>query len=246
MTSSQMATTRSATGRGRLGRLRIGLLVGLGAATMVPAVTHAQTAEQQPTTTVDGAGYVTTTLPAKSLDVSGFSPECIRDAPFIRYTIVPKGFTPTSTNATLAIKDRNGNLIETKVVNSFSGTILWPGASVGANGNTTDWPGWKLADDGVSFIPDPSDSFLREGLTIEVTVETSTATATVTYPPATSPCANPPGHTPPATTVPGGIPRTGSDTGASLMIGAAALLAGTLFLAASRRRNRPGKTPTAS
>ena len=38
--------------------------------------------------------YVTTTTAGKrSLDVSGFSPECIRDAPFVEYTIVPVGFT---------------------------------------------------------------------------------------------------------------------------------------------------------
>ncbi len=155
-------------------RLQIGMMVALTAATISPAVMHAQT---DPTTSVDeGGNYVTTTLPEESLDVSGFSPECIRDAPFIRYTIVPQGFTPVSTQATLTIKDRNGNVVQTQTVNSFSGSIIWPGASVDAAGNATDWPGWQLADDGVSWIPDPSDAFLREGLVIEVTVN-PTATA---------------------------------------------------------------------
>jgi LPXTG-motif cell wall-anchored protein len=274
------AATRSLSTRRRR-RLQLGLLVGLAAATISPAITQAQT---DPTSTVaQGGDYVTTTtVPQESLDVSGFSPECIRDAPFIRYAIVPQGFTPTSTQATLTIRDRNGNLVQTQTVNSFTGTILWPGAAVDANGNATDWPGWRLADDGVSFIPDPSDAFLREGLSIEVTVN-PTATATVSYPPATSACANPPDGTPPTTTVPGPtttvcvpgqnndgnpnddctpvcvpgqnndgnpaddctLPDTGGGPGNALIIGAGALLAGVLFLTASRRRRNPDASPSA-
>lgn len=225
----------------------------------------------KPTTTsplsTDGGGYyVTTTSPVASLDVSGFSPECIRDAPFIRYAIVPQGFTPTSTEATLDIKDRNGTLVETQTVDRFTGTILWPGATVDATGNATDWPGWKLADDGVSWIPDPSDAFLREGLTIEVTVDPAPpATATVSYVPSTSPCANPPDGTPP-TTVPDGsaptcvpgqdndanpaddcaLPDTGGGPGDALILGAGALLGGLLFLMAAGRRRHPDETPTPS
>jgi len=257
---SSPETTGITARQGRLRRLQIGLLVGLAAATMAPVTTLAQTTGERATTVDDGGNYVTTTAPAPSIDVSGFSPECIGDAPFIRYTIVPLGFTPASTTATLAIKDRNGNLIETQTVNSFSGTIPWPGATVDAAGNATDWPGWKLADDGVSWIPDPSDAFLREGLFIEVTVDPAPpATATVSYPPNDSPCANPPGETPPPTTVcvPGqnndGNPAddcelatTGGGPGNALILGAAVLLAGLLFLAAARRRQHSNGTPSPS
>ncbi len=264
-------TSRGSTGlltrpNRRVRRLQIGLLVGLAAVTIAPITTHAQTDEEATAPVAEGGDYVTTTVPNPSIDVSGFSPECIGDAPFIRYTIVPMGFTPTSTEATLVIKDRNGNLVETQTVSSFSGTIVWPGASVDAAGNATDWPGWKLADDGVSWIPDTSDAFLREGLTIEVTVNPAPpATATVTYPPNTSPCANPPGATPPTTTVPGGptttvcvpgqnndanpaddcaLPRTGGGPGNAMILGAAALLAGLLFLTAARRRRHPDGSPS--
>ncbi len=186
-------TTGLTNGHAPWRRLRLGLIVGVAAATLAPIAAHAQT-DGEPTTTVDNGGnYVTTTVSDPSIDVSGFSPECIGDAPFIRYTIVPRGFTPASNQAVLVIKDRNGNVVETQTVNSLSGSIPWPGATVDAAGNATDWPGWKLADDGVSWIPDPSDAFLREGLVIEVTVAPApSATATVAYPPTTSPCANPP------------------------------------------------------
>ena len=246
-------TTGITPRKGHLRRLQIGLVAGLAAATLAPIAAHGQTLGGSTTTADEGGNYVTTTVPAPSIDVSGFSPECIRDAPFIQYTIVPRGFTPTSTQATLVIKDRNGNVVETQTVDSFSGTIPWPGATVDAAGNATDWPGWKLADDGVSWIPDPSDAFLREGLFIEVTVDPAPpATATVAYPPNTSPCANPPGETPPPTTVcaPGqnndGNPAddcelasTGGGPGNSMVLAAAALLAGLLFLAAARRRQQP-------
>jgi hypothetical protein len=286
MTSSELTQRSPGTARGRWSRLQIGLVAGLAAATMTPIAAHAQTDDTLSAPVEAGGDYVTTTLPQPSLDVSGLSPECIRDAPFIRYTVVPRGFTPTSTQATLEIRDRNGNLVETVVVNSFSGTIAWPGASTDANGNGTNWPGWKRADDGVSFIPDPSDSVLREGLNIKATVNASSATASVSYPATTSPCANPPESIAPnalvpsqsstaETCVPGqnndgnpaddckpvcvpgqnndrnpgddcDLARTGGGPGNALILGAAALLAGVLFLTAARRRRNPDATPSPS
>ena len=261
----------TATGRGRWSRLQVGLVVGLAAATMAPITTHAQTGGDPAQPVTAGGDYVTTTVPQSSLDVSGFSPECIRTVPFIRYTIVSRGFTPTSTQATLDIKDRNGNLIKSQTVSSFSGSVVWPGASVDSSGNATDWPGWKRAGDGVSWIPDPTDAFLREGLTITVTVNPSvSAVAAVSYPATTSPCANPPGNSPPTTLVPGQtppttvcvpgqnndrnpaddcaeLPRTGGNgSGNAMLIGGATLLAGLLFLTATRRRREPGSSPSIS
>jgi LPXTG-motif cell wall-anchored protein len=174
-------------------RTRLGVIVGIAIAALVPAVALAQNTGGPggPIPPNPNGDYVTTTIPERSLDVSAFSPECIRDAPFVNYTIVPVGFTPDPPEATLVIKAKDGTVIDTREVSSLSGQFIWPGAAVDSAGNAIDWPGWKLADDGVSWIPDPSDAFLREGLTIEVTVN-PTATATVSYPPATSACANPP------------------------------------------------------
>jgi LPXTG-motif cell wall-anchored protein len=179
----------------RRSRRRLGLVIGLAAATLVPGVALAQTPDPTPgddPATDDNGGYVTTTTVATSLDVSGFSPECVRDAPFVSYSIRPIGFTPDPPSATLVIRAANGTLVDTREVSSLSGRFIWPGASVDAAGNATDWPGWQRAADGVSWIPDPSDAFLRNGLTIGVTVNGSTATATVSYPPDSSVCAGPP------------------------------------------------------
>ena len=170
--------------------------------------------------------------------MSAFSPECVRDAPFINYTIVPVGFTPIDGSASLVIVAADGTVVETRQVTSLTGQLIWPGARVDASGNTIDWPGWKRADDGVSWIPDPTDAVLREGLTIEVTVRTSatstvSATATVDYPPDTSPCANPPG--------PDRLPKTGGGPGNLGIIGATSLLAGLLLITSARRR-RSGVT----
>jgi LPXTG-motif cell wall-anchored protein len=192
-------------------------MAGLVAATLAPVAVLAQTTDEPDDPNGD---YVTTTVPGRSIDASAFSPECIRDAPFVNYTIVPVGFTPVPPNATLVIRAANGTLVGTRNVTSLSGQFIWPGAAVDGAGNAVDWPGWRLAADGVSWEPDPSDAFLREGLTIEVTVavggasglvnpnqpqgfarpaalveqvgDTVSATATVSYPPATSVCANPP------------------------------------------------------
>jgi hypothetical protein len=195
--------------------------------------------------------YVTTTTaPDKSLDVSAFSPTCIRDVPFINFTIVPKGFSSTGP-ATLTFFDVNGNFVEQVISPTLSGQIIYPGATAGPNGEGLDWPGWTRAPDG-SWIPDPSDAIYREGLNVSVAVGSVTATTSVGYVPNSSACANPPRTSPPTTTivcVPGqnndGTPdddcalaRTGGGVGNTLIIGGAAVAAGLIFLAAARRRRR--------
>jgi hypothetical protein len=75
--------------------------------------------------------------------------------------------------------------------------LLYPGATVDAAGNATDWPGWLLNDDGF-WVVDESDAVLRQGLTVVATIN-PTATTTVTYPPATAACDSPEGPFPPAT-----------------------------------------------
>jgi hypothetical protein len=72
------------------------------------------------TASASGGDYVTTTTPsAPSLDVSGFSPVCIGDAPFISYAIVPVGFTPVDQSATLVIRAADGTVIGTENVDGL-------------------------------------------------------------------------------------------------------------------------------
>ena len=255
MTSQSIAHTSP---QRRFGRRRwiTALVAAAAACTLAPATAAAQQG--------DGGDYVTTTTPSsRSIDVSAFSPACIRDAPYINFSIVPIGFVPDDNSATLRVFDVNGSLVETLTVNSLSGTFIYPGASVDAAGNATDWPGWKQAPDG-SWTPD-SDTILREGLTIEVTVN-PTATASVSYPSAASDCAGPgsaasecvPGQNGDANPaddctpcVPGQgsgsdgtelncagtLPRTGGNGLAGpLSVGTISLVAGLAAVAATRRR----------
>lgn len=170
--------------------------------------------------------------PPSSLDVDGFTGVCIGDAPFIGYDIEPQGFEPTQpVQATLTISALDGTVVDTVVVSSLSGSIVWPGASVDAAGNATDWPGWVQTNTG-EWVRDPSDEFLRDGLVIDVEVNPS-ATASVSYPPSTAVCADPP-PAPPSTQP---LPRTGSGTSLPLQIGAGLLIAGLIMSVATRRRN---------
>lgn len=200
-------------------------------------------------------GYVTTTTSAHpSLDVGAFSPVCVRDAPYISYTIVPRGFTPTDESAQLVFIDRNGDTVETRVVDGLSGVTVYPGASVDANGDATDWPGWTRAADG-SWTLDPTDATLRDGLVIEVTVDGVSATTEVDYPAAGTPCNGP--HVQ-EQCVPGqdgdGTPdddcalaSTGSNGGDILLIGAATLLVGFALVTGVRRgQQRPAWPPPAT
>ena len=233
--------------------------MGLAAATAAPLGAHAQVDDTQPTAEASNSGgYVTTTAPSeRSIDVSGFRPVCIGDAPFISYTIVPVGFSPGDQSATLVIRSADGNEVGTETVDSFTGQIIWPGASIDQAGNATDWPGWRRADDGVSWEPDPTDDLLRDGLTIEVTVDGApSAIATVEYPPDDSACANPPippmPDTSPTTTTcePGQanddnpaddceLATAGGDPSNLVLIGLTILIAGLAALAATRRRGVP-------
>lgn len=245
--------------RARSRRWHLAVAVGLAAATAAPLGAHAQVDEPQPIAEASSGGdYVTTTAPSeRSIEVGGFRPVCIGDAPFISYTIVPVGFAPVNQSATLVIRSADGNEVGTETVDSFTGQIIWPGASIDQAGNATDWPGWRQADDGVSWEPDPTDDLLRDGLTIDVIVDGApSAIATVEYPPDDSACANPPipptPDTSPTTTtcVPGQsnddnpaddceLPTAGSNPSNLMLIGATILFAGLAAFAATRRRGVP-------
>jgi LPXTG-motif cell wall-anchored protein len=228
----------------RLGRVwRAGLIV-----TSVGVLLHTPTANAQvePFGTEDATSdYVpTTTTGERSLDVSAFTPVCVGVTPYISYSIKPIGFT-SSGPATLTFLDKNGAVIETRVVPTLSGQTIYPGASV----NPPDWPGWKQAPNG-NWEPDPTNAAWRDGLTIRVEVTPVAATATVSYPPSTAACFGPPEGTAPTTTIcvegttPGGtvdptctLPRTGnSSTRTILILGATVLAMGAGITALARRR----------
>ncbi|MFF1875789.1 hypothetical protein, partial [Kitasatospora herbaricolor] len=97
---------------------------------------------------------------------------------------------------------------------TISGTQLWPGASVDANGRGNGWPGWRQLSDG-TWVLDPAAPFynLRNDAIVEVRINPTSA-ETVAYPPASTHC-TPTTSTPPTTVTttgtPTGLAATGSD-----------------------------------
>lgn len=120
-------------------------------------------------------------------------PVCIGDAPYIevRFGDQPQfnGLIATVTFTSQV----TGLVVETTTVPYVANSsvfIVYPGATVDAAGNPTDWPGWRFEASTGLWVLDPSDDYLREGLTVTIEVN-PTATGTVEYPPATAACANP-------------------------------------------------------
>ena len=176
-------------------------------------------------------------LPPPEIDPGATVPVCVGDAPYISYSINPIAFdVPDPLVVDITISDINGDVVDRLTRNTLSGQILWPGAEVDANGNAIDWPGWEQTNTGL-WVPDDSDTILREGLTVLFEINPS-ATAFVEYPPATAVCADPENAPPP----PQSLPRTGSGVSQVLQIGAALLVAGLIAFVATRRRS----TATAS
>ncbi len=121
-------------------------------------------------TTVD-AGLVEKSL---VIDVRSI---CIRDTPFVSYSITPVNFTPTG-GATITLrKFVDNSLIETKLSQPLSGTFLYPGAAVDNQGNPTDWPGWDFVNGEWIIVNDGLRPRMKVAIAVNPTSET-----TVFYP----------------------------------------------------------------
>jgi hypothetical protein len=142
-----------------------------------------------------GCEEPTTTTAPSVLSIAAISPVCLRDAPYIEVTF---GDQPQFNGfpATVTFIDINGVVVGTETATFQAGAtvrFVYPGASVDAAGNPLDWPGWVF--DGDEWVVDPTDAYLREGLTVVVEVN-PTASDTVSYPPATPSCTADPPTTP--------------------------------------------------
>lgn len=108
-----------------------------------------------------------------------FNSICIKDTPYLSYTITPVNFTPTSVSAaTITIrKFMDNSLVVVKTNQALTGTFLWPGAVVDAQGNPIDWPGWDFVNGEWIQVNDG----LRPYLKFEVAVN-PVASTTANYP----------------------------------------------------------------
>jgi hypothetical protein len=173
-------------------------------------------------TTVSPPGTTTTTVRPVTPPITGpAEPEvfvraagsiCDNEVPKIRITFGNLAQFDGQVG-TLTMRDVNGNVISVQPLTYRAGTsvdLLYPGTAVNPDGSIDDVPGWILTDDGF-WIEDPSDAYLRQGITLTYEVNPS-VTTTVTYPPESSGCANPDGPFPPTQTAPpappAGLPPT--------------------------------------
>ncbi len=159
---------------------------------------------------------------------------CRGDVPWLDYTLTPEG-TPNTTATLTWINPNGADIVTTNL--PLSGSVMWPGAEVDANGNAVDWPGWNLVN-GVWVEGDAFD-WVRPDVQVLFQVNPETQIA-VHYPEATAPCAGPEISVvkadEDASVV---LAATGSDIKPLLLAGSGLLLVGAVLLAAraaSRRR----------
>lgn len=148
--------------------------------------------EDETTTTTTVPVTTETTVPGAepTIEIAALGPVCQRDAPYIELTFGGDA-SFNSRPATVTFTDANGIVVATHTATFQDGAtvrFVYPGASVDATGNATDWPGWSF--NGTEWVPDPSDDHLRDGLSVLVEVNPE-ARGMVSYPDATAACAGP-------------------------------------------------------
>ncbi|MCL1870000.1 MAG: LPXTG cell wall anchor domain-containing protein [Promicromonosporaceae bacterium] len=151
--------------------------------TDTPAVTPSPDASEP--------GYQPSTPP--SIDVTVLEPVCDGNVPYLQYAVDPHG-TPNNT-VTITWENPSGPSVVMPNL-PLSGRVLWPGATVDAQGKPTGWPGWVKQADG-TWVEGGPYQWVRPSVTVKFKVNPE-ATKTVTYPPSKPSCsANPPvGHNP--------------------------------------------------
>ena len=217
------------------------------------------------TTTVPGTPTPTTLPPdfVDTFDIGAGASVCTNDVPFIELTFGNEpqfnGLVGTITFTTL-----DGDFIETVPVTYQANTtirLVFPGASFDpVTGEATDWPGWRLNEDGF-WVTDPTDEEFRDGIVViaelpipvgglgqslprQVPGSTLTASTTVTYPPETAACNSPTGPFPPGgpgtprTALPqGDLPATGAQgLGLALLVVGIAIGLGNASIQIGRKR----------
>lgn len=120
---------------------------------------------------------------------------CDGDVPWISYslTLTDPANQSTSHSAFLTMSDGSnstqlalGEIVDGKL----SGRILWPGASVGANGEPTGWPGWMQVN-GMWVQTSGNFGWTRNLSSVQITVNPEIVVP-LSYPPASPNCASAP------------------------------------------------------
>ncbi|MDM7830583.1 peptidase [Cellulomonas edaphi] len=216
------------------------MLLAPGAALAATSAASVPAADASPSPTgygcIDGEDEYGAPLPCE-LKIQVLNPICDNNVPKLQYQVEAVG-SPNTTVKITWINPDGDDVVQSGL--PLSGTVLWPGAVQGANGEAIDWPGWRL-ENGVWVEGDEFD-WVRPSVKVlfQVNPEMSVSVA---YPPSSPACLT----SPPDTQVlvdnplpPGEIAATGSNV-APLLIGGAALVvvgAGAVLLVNRQRRTQ--------
>lgn len=170
---------------------------------------------------------------------------CDNDVPWIEYSVVLTDENNTSTGHTARLVLSNGSQSTTITLGALdddgtlSGRILWPGASIAADGTPTGWPGWAYVD-GAWVETNDNFAWTRGDISASIVVNPEMPVA-LSYPPSNPYCTAGPSITgePAAVGDEVVLAETGSTFNALPFVlgGGAVLLVGAGLFAFSRRRS---------
>ncbi len=147
------------------------------------------TGKTAPVTLVSGESNTTIDmgLLVRSLLVEA-NPSCIKDGPYLDYTVTPISFDPGENPVTVRWVDVDDDSVLYEFTGQpLSNMVLWPEAGVDGNGFGNLWPGWTFEDG--QWVDNGSS--LRPSVRIEIEVNPIDS-VTVAYPPATPTCSTGP------------------------------------------------------
>ena len=162
--------------------------------------------------------YVPTPLSVEpSIAGSAATGECVSNVPYISFDVILTDPDHKATSHTAYLTLSGGGHSEKfllgEIVNgTLSGSMLWPGASVGAGGEPTGWPGWTQVG-GTWVQTDGNYGWTRNISSALISVNPSTVVA-LSYPSASPNCVTPPPGSDP--TAPGGATTTSSSSNTDL------------------------------
>ncbi|KRC58781.1 cell wall protein [Agromyces sp. Root81] len=169
---------------------------------------------------------------------------CEADSPWILFDVELNDPDKQSTGNTASLVLTDGKNTETIKLGelkngALDGKVLWPGASVDADGKANGWPGWAYAD-GKWIQVDDNFAWTRGAITAKLVVNPELP-VTISYPKATPECATGP------KTTPGGSPASSNGTGLAstgfagtpiAIVAGIIVIAGLAFLVVARIRRK--------
>ena len=181
--------------------------------------------------------------------VAHVTPVCTDSVPLLKYSLEAMGTTLTTATITWV---HPGGTDVVLADQPLSGSLLWPGTVLDAQGHAVDWPGWTQQSDGTWTRGDAFD-WARQP--VEVRFEVSPATtATVSYPdfggacdPVNSAVLAAEDVTPASSVQSAVLAATGSNVGPYALGGAGLVLLGAVLLvirSAMRRQGRQTRRST--